>query len=83
MKLTKEQKQEVVDHNIQQAKELINQAERVNKGMYVHDINECMQHIKNLLKKKKPKTTKGKNFIELCKYKQALASLLYFTEKKI
>lgn len=83
MKLNKKQKQEAVDHNIQQAKDIINQAERVNKGKYVHTINVCMSRIKDLLKRKKPKTTKGKNFRELCKQKQALAALLYMTEKKI
>ncbi len=82
--MTKKQRQKLlVDHNIRQARKLVNQAERANKGMYVHNINVCMHRIKDLLKKKSPKTTRGKNFIELCKYKQALASYLYLAEKKL
>ncbi len=82
--MTKKQRQKLlVDHNIQQSKTLINQAERANKGRYAHDINVCMLRIKDLLKKKSPKTTRGKSFIELCKYKQALASYLYLAEKKL
>jgi len=82
--MTKKQRQKLlVDHNIQQARKLVNQAERANKGRYAHNINACMLRIKDLLKKKSPKTTRGKSFIELCKHKQALASYLYLTEKKI
>lgn len=83
MKLTKKHKQEVVDHNIQQTKELINQAERANKGRYAHNINRDMLRIKDLLKKKSTKTFGSENFKDICKYKHDLAALLYMAEKKI
>ncbi len=77
------QEKEIVKHNIQQAKEIIYNAERVNKGMYVHDINRRVGILKILLKDKNVKKFLSEEFIDLCKYKQRLASDLYMTEKKI
>ena len=82
-KLTKKQREkEIVKHNIQQAKEIIFEAKKANKGRYVHDIRSYSQRMMNLVKKKNMKID-SEDFRDLCKYKQAVASMLYMNEKNI
>ncbi len=84
MDWTEKQEKEVVKHNINQAKMIINEAERVNKGRYVHNINSNLSQIKSLLKKKKQiKVLGSEEFLEMCRIKNLLAADLYMNEKGI
>ncbi len=84
MDWTEKQEKEVVKHNINQAKMIVNEAERVNKGKYIHNINSNLSKIKSLLKKKKQiKVLGSEEFLEMCRIKNLLAADLYMNEKGI
>ena len=82
-KLDDKQKKDIVKHSLQQARQTLLHAELVNKGAYVHHICSIMAKIRELLKDKNTKVWGSKEFLKLCKLKQALMADLFMNEKRI
>lgn len=84
-KMTEKMKKECIALNINMAEIVINEAERVNKGMWAHDINLEMSILKNLLKKKDEFNYDDKNnaFYKMLKSKHSLAAFLFYSQKNI
>ena len=80
-KWTSEQKAEIVSHNIDLAKAVVYEAERVNKGALAHTINADMSCLKLLLRKNRNLKFSSDGFKRLCRLRVALSANLYLLEK--
>lgn len=83
MMLTTEQRKELVDFNIQQARAILFEAKKADKDMYVHEINAKIEVIENCLETDKTMTMDCPDFHLMCKTKEQLAATLFMNEKKI
>lgn len=79
--LSKSEKDTIVKYNIEQAKNVVSKAERVNKGIYSHNINHALGKIKPLLNKKC--NYDSEEFKIICKLKQRIAAMLYYLEHNL
>lgn len=83
MRLTEEQKKEVIEFNITNIENLLIETEGLNKGSHGHDINVYRGKLHRLLKcKKRMKKMNDPYFSELCKIAQAMKAL-YFEANKL
>ena len=84
-KLTQEQKQEIIDCNINHAKIILEEARLTNKGVYSHSINKMVHELSYLLSKKDKYNYDDENniFWKIVKIKHSLAGYLFYLSKGV
>lgn len=82
----KEKHIDSVKTNLSLCQEIVNRAERVNKGMRVHDINKLMAEIKprlKILKERSPEKVSKEELFVMCSYRMALSDNLYLASQHL
>jgi len=84
MELTEQQKQEIIDVNLQQANMILREANLINKGAYAHPINKLINELNYLLSKKVKYNFDDEKdtFWKIVKTKHSLAAYLFYAQHR-
>jgi hypothetical protein len=75
-----------IEHNINQAEEIVRRIDAVNKGRYAHELHSGRYRLEALIKEakaEKPTDLKNEKFRRLCSTKQNLAATLYYATEEL